>query len=116
MLRVAAEHYVLREVQCVFPIEDLAIRIVRVLCTEWRPTDQAFEHDCSYGPPVATKGIALATEDLWRDVVGRSNRRIGHYAARFAPRVDLATVADRKVDLVKGNGVAVPRLVRRTFQ
>lgn len=116
MLRVAAEHYVLREVQCVFPIDDLAIRIVRVLCTEWRPTDQAFEHDCSYGPPVATKGIALATEDLRRDVVGRPNRRIGHYAARFAPRVDLATVADGKVDLVKGNGVAVPRLVRRTFQ
>lgn len=116
MLRVTAEYYVLREVQCVLPIDDLTIRIMRVLRTERRPTDKAFEHDRSDGPPVATEGIALTTEDLRCNVVGRPYGRVGHDTARFAPSIDLATVADGEVDLVKRNRVAVPRLIRRAFQ
>lgn len=115
MFRLSAEHYILREVQAVWPIDDLAVRFNRVLRTEWRPTDEAFEHDRSYGPPITTEGIALTTKELWRNVVGCPHSRIGHDTARFAPSVDLSTVADSKVDLVEGDGVAVPRLVRRTF-
>lgn len=73
-----------------------------VLGTEGGPADQAFEHDSSDGPPIAGKGVAFATEDFGSNIVRRSNGRVGKGATvRFTPGVDLASIADREIDLIQ---------------
>ena len=106
-----AQRDVFREVKGVWPVDDLAVRVVGIFGTEGRPAHKAFEHDCAGGPPVAGEGIALAAEDLGCDIVGSPNGRIGHNAARFTPGVDLGAVANGKVDLVEGYRVAIARLI-----
>lgn len=59
------------------PIDDLLVRIVGTFRTERRIADKAFEHDGAKGPPVAFVAIALKKEDLWCDVVGRPDGRVG---------------------------------------
>ena len=113
---VFAQRDVFGEVKGVGPVNDLAVGVMRVLGAERRPADKTLEHDCAGGPPVAREGVALAAENLGRDVVWSSDRGVGHDAAGLTPGVDLRAVADRKVDLVNGDGVTVARLVGRAFQ
>lgn len=47
ILRLATQSYILREVQLILPIDNLAVRIVRILRAERRVADQTFEHDRS---------------------------------------------------------------------
>ena len=78
-----------------------------LLCAERWPTDQAFKHDGADRPPIATKVVTLATEDLWRDVVGSADGRVREHPTRLAPCVDLIAVRYGKLDLVDANRVAV---------
>ena len=113
---VFAQGYVFGEVERVWPIDDFAVGIVGVFGAERRPADKTFEHDCAGRPPVAGESVALTGENFGRDVVWGSDGGVGHDAAGFAPGVDLRAVADGKVDLVEGDGVAVARLVGGTFE
>ncbi len=107
---------ILGKIQRILPRDNLPIRIVRILGAKRRPTDEALEHDGAQRPPIAFVRVALAAEDLGRDVIGRADGRVGHDAAGFAPGVDLGAVADGEVDLVEGDGVAVARLVGAAFE
>jgi len=80
---------------------------MRLLGAEWRPANQAFEHDGADTPPIAALVVALATEDLWCDVIGRSNGRVSELSARLAPCVDLVAVGHCELDLINADGVAV---------
>lgn len=83
---------------------------------ERRPTNQTFEHDCSYRPPIAAERIALPAKDLRGNIIRGPYRRVGHDTARFAPGVDLPAVADCEIDLVQGDRVSITRLTRRTLK
>ncbi len=84
---------------------------MRIFSTERRPADKALKHDCASGPPIASIRITLATKDFRGDVIWSANCGVGHDPTGFAPSVDLRAVADREVDLVQGDRVAVARLV-----
>lgn len=107
ILSLDAELDVVGEVERLAPIDNLAVRVVAVLGAERRPADQALEHDGAQRPPVAVERVAVPGEDLGRDVVGGSDGRVGHQPPRAPPVVDLGPVADRQVDLVDGDRVAV---------
>ena len=116
MLRLRAEGDVVREVERLAPVDNLPIRVVAVLGTERRPADQTLEHDGTQRPPITVEGVALAREDLGRDVVGRTDGRVGHHTARFPPIIDLRPVADREVDLIDGDRISVSGPVRLALQ
>ena len=80
---------------------------MRILCAERRPSNQTLKHNSAYRPPVAAKCVTVATENLWSNVVRRSDGRIRHNSTRLAPGVDIAAVADCQIDLVNVDGVAV---------
>ena len=106
---VFAQRDVFGEVEGVWPVDDLAVGVMRVFGAEGRPADKTLEHDCAGGPPVARESVALAAEDLGGDVVWGSDCGVGHDTAGFAPGVNLRAIANGKVDLVDGDGVAVTR-------
>ena len=59
----------------------------------------------------------MSAKDLRRNVVWRADRRVCHDAARLAPGVDVATVADGEVNLVDVDGVAiVAACIGRAFE
>ena len=101
---------VVREVECLAPVDDLLISLSTILRTKRRPPNKTLEHDSAHAPPVTAKSVALPTEDLRRDIIRRTNRGVSHHATGFAPHIDLGAVADGEVDLIEGNGVAVARL------
>lgn len=78
-----------------------------VFGAEGWPANQTFEHDGTYGPPVAAKRVPLASEDFRSDVIGRSDSRVGEDAARFTPRIDLTSIADGEIYLVQGDRIAI---------
>ena len=53
----------------------------------------------------------MAGENLRCDVVRCTNGGVCHESSRPAPVVDLRTVADCEVDLIDGDGAAIPRTV-----
>ena len=73
-----SQRNVLRKVERLAPIDDLTICVVRIFGTERGPADQTLEHDGSNRPPVTAECVAFAGEDLGRNVIGRSNGRVGH--------------------------------------
>jgi hypothetical protein len=81
VLSLGAQGELFGEEQGLSPIDNLAIRIVSILGTEWWPSYQTFEHDGTDRPPVAQISITLTQEDLWCDVVWCSNRRVGHMSS-----------------------------------
>ena len=113
---MAAQWDVFREVEGVLPVDDLAVRIVRIFGTERRPADETLEHNCASRPPVAGEGVALAAENLRGDVVRRSDSRVSHDATGFTPGIDLGAVANGEVDLVEGDRVAVAGPIGGAFE
>jgi hypothetical protein len=101
VLCLGANLLVRGEVQVSWPIDNLAVGIVRLLCAERRPADQTFEHDCANTPPIAAVVVALSTEDFGSDVIGGTNSRVCKLTARLAPGVDLMAVADSQLNLVE---------------
>ena len=75
---------VVGEVQALPPVDDLAVRVVAVLGTEGRPAHEALVHDGAQRPPVDVIRVALASEYLRRDVVGRSSAR----GSQFRPTTE----------------------------
>jgi hypothetical protein len=73
---------------------------MRLLSAERRPSDQTLKHDRTHRPPIAAEIVALAAEDLGRNVVWRSDCGVGELATGLAPCVDLGAVADGELDLV----------------
>ena len=57
----------------ILPVDDLLIRIVRVLRAERRIPDEALEHDRAERPPVALVAVPLLHEDFRRNVVRRAH-------------------------------------------
>jgi hypothetical protein len=89
-----------RKVEVTLPIDDLAVRIMWLLCAERRPADKTFKHDSTNAPPIAAEIVALAREDLRCDVVWCANGGVRELTPRFAPGVDLVAVGDGKLNLV----------------
>ena len=98
------------------PIDDLFISLPTILCAEWRPPDQAFEHDSTHTPPVTAERIALPTKNLRGDVIWSTDGRVSHNTAGFPPVIDLASIAYSEVNLVESDGMAVVLWSRRAFQ
>ena len=69
MLRLRSELLVGREVQVTRPVNDLPIRIVRLLRAERWPADQALEHDRSNTPPITPEVVTLPGEDFRSNVI-----------------------------------------------
>ena len=107
MLRLGAQLLIRREGEVSGPVDNLAVCVVRLLGTEWRPANQAFEHDGTHTPPIATLVVALATENLGCDVIRCSDGGVCELSARLAPGVDLVAVGHRELDLINANRVAV---------
>src|SRR6478735_7941677 len=61
VLRIGAECYVIREVKSLSPVHDLAVGVVAVLGAEWGPSNQTLEHDGTKRPPIAVKGVSMAS-------------------------------------------------------
>lgn len=74
VLRYGVKLLVRGEVEVARPVDNLAIRLVRLVGTERGPANQALEHDGANGPPIAAVVVTPATEDLRGDVVGRADR------------------------------------------
>lgn len=95
------------EVQVPRPVYDFAVCVVRLLCAEGWPTDQALKHNCANTPPVTSKVVSLATENLGRNVIGRADGGVCKLSPRLTPRVDLCAVGDCELNLIKGNAIAI---------
>lgn len=78
VLCLCAQGYVVREVQALPPVDNLAVRVMAVLSTERRPTDQALEHDSSQTPPIAVEAVAVASEDFGGNIIRRSDGGVSH--------------------------------------
>lgn len=112
VLSFSAQPDVFREPQLVPPIDNLAVRVVRVLGAKRRVPDQTFKHDRAQRPPVALLAVPLLEEDLGRDVIRRADRRVGEFAPVRLPRRDRIFRIDRQVDRVDHD--RVPAAVHRT--
>lgn len=107
MLGLATQLLVRREGEVSRPVDNLAVGIVRLLGTEWGPTDEALEHDGAYTPPITALVVAFAAEDLGGDVIRSADSGVRKLPAGLAPGVDLVAVGDRQLDLVDADRVAV---------
>lgn len=108
MLRVTRKGELFREVEMFSPVHDLAVGISRLLSAEWWPSDKAFEHDCSNGPPIAKVGITLTMENFRGDIVWGTDSRVRHCSARFTPGIDLSSIGYSQVDSIREEtGVSV---------
>lgn len=92
VLSLGSQWLVGREREVSRPVDNLAVSVVRLLGTEWRPANQALEHDGTNTPPVTSLVVTLATEDLGRNVIRRTDGGVRELPARLAPRVDLVAV------------------------
>lgn len=69
---------ILREVESLTPVDDLAVGVMRIFGAERGPADQTFEHNGSNGPPVAAESVAFARKNLRGDVIRGSDGGVGH--------------------------------------
>lgn len=116
MLGLAAKSDIIGEVQGLSPVDNLAVGVMAVLGTEWRPTHQTLKHDCAQRPPITVKRISVASEDLWGNVVRRAHSGIGHQSSRSSPIINLRAVANGEVDLVNGHGISISWSVRLALE
>jgi len=107
VLRLGTELLVRRESEVSGPVDNLAVCVVRLLGAEWRPADQALEHDGAHTPPIAALVVTLATENFGCNIIWSSDGRVCKLSARLAPCVDLVAVGHCELDLINADGVAV---------
>lgn len=116
-LGITRENQLIREIQALSPVDDLPVGVGSVLRTEWRPSNQTFEHNSTNRPPIAKVGVSLAVENFRRNIIRSSNGRVCHSATGLSPSVDLSTVGYRQVNrIIKVTRVAVPVLGSRVFE
>ena len=80
---------------------------MRLLSAERRPANQTLKHNRAHRPPIAAVVVALAAENFGRNIIRRTDGRVGELATRLTPCVDLGTVADSELDLVEVHGLSV---------
>lgn len=107
VLRFSAQFLVVREVQVTLPVNNFAVRVVRLLCAERRPADQTLEHNRSHAPPITREVIALAGKDFWCNVVWCTDCRVRQLSPTFTPSIDLRSIGDGEVDLVEIDGLTI---------
>lgn len=90
-----------------WPVYNLPVRVVRLFCAEWRPSNQALEHDSANTPPITSEVVTFAAEDLRRNVIWSTDCRVCQLSPRLTPSVDLVAVGDCKLDLVDGDRISV---------
>lgn len=98
------------------PVHNLAVSIMAVLGAEGGPSDKTLKHDSSKRPPIAIVCVTVAGEDFRSDIVRGTDSRVCHQPAGASPVIDLRSVADSQVNLVKRNRVAITRSVRFPLQ
>lgn len=81
MFSVRTKGDVVGKVQCLSPVDNLAVRVMAILGAERGPADQALKHDGTQGPPITIKGVAVASEDFGSDVIGSSDGRVCHQSS-----------------------------------
>lgn len=89
------------------PVHNLPVCVMRLLSAERRPTDETFEHDSAHRPPIASKVVSIAAEDLGGNVIGSTHSGVSELPAGLSPGVDLGAVADCQLNLVQIHGIAV---------
>lgn len=89
------------------PIDYFTVGVMRVFGAEGWPANQTFEHDGANRPPVTPEGIPSARENLRSNVIRSTDRGVSEDTARFAPGIDLGTVANGQIDLIQGDGLSV---------
>lgn len=109
ILSLGTQLDVIREVESLAPVNNLPVSIMGILSTERGPADLAFKHNSTQAPPVTVLSVAVATEDLRRDVVGRANRGVGHKPTRLTPVVNDTSVANCEIDLIKVDRITIAR-------
>lgn len=107
VLSLSTELDVIREMQGLTPVDDLAVSIILLLGAEGWPADLAFEHDRAEGPEVAVVAVSVSLKDLRGNVIWCSDRGVSHQATGFSPVVDHGAVGDCHVDLLEVDGHAV---------
>ena len=109
ILRLRTQLDLVGEVQLGLPVENLAVRLVRVFGAEGWPAHQALKHDGPQAPPIAFLAVPGMQKDLGGNVVGRADGRVGHQPPRLSPRVDLVAVGHSEVDGIHHDRVSRPR-------
>ena len=74
--------------EIMWPIDDLLVRLVRRLRAEGRIPDETLKRDGTQRPPVAFAPVPLLQENLRRDIIRRSDGRIGLYRKGGEPHAD----------------------------
>lgn len=62
--------------EIMWPIDDLLVRLVGSLRTEGRVSNEALKHDRAQRPPITLVPVSLLQENLGRDIIWCSDRRI----------------------------------------
>lgn len=86
ILSLPTQMHIVRDDQVMLPVDDLLIRLVRGLRTKGWVSNKTFKHDRAQRPPVTLVTITLLQENLGRDIIRRSNRRICLHTQRVAKK------------------------------
>lgn len=116
VFRLGTQLDVLREIERLPPVDNLAVCIMCILSTEGGPSNLTFEHDRTQTPPITVLSIAMTTEDFWGYVIRSTDSRIGHDSPGFSPVIDDTSIADCQVDLVQVYRVSVGRSTRLSLE
>ena len=76
ILGLSTQSNILRKPKLILPINNFPIRIMRILRTERRISNQTFKHDGSQRPPITFLTITLLEENFRSDVIRCTNCRI----------------------------------------
>lgn len=101
MLGLRSQLLIRWEAQVSRPVDNLTVRVVRLLGAERWPSDQTLKHDCANTPPITAKVISFAAEDLGCNVIRCTDSGVGQLSPRFTPCVYLGTVRYSKLNLVE---------------
>lgn len=87
-----------------------------ILRAERGPANLTLKHDCTKTPPVTVLSITMAAEDLRGNVVRSANSGVGHESTGLTPVVNNATVANREINLIKVDRIAITRPIRLSLE
>lgn len=116
ILRLGTQRNIVWEVQTLTPVDNLPVRVMAILRTEWRPTHQTLEHDSSQTPPIAVEAVSVPREDLGCNVVGSAHGGVSHQPSASSPIIDLGAIRHGQIDLVEGDRVTIARPIRFALQ
>lgn len=113
VLRLGSKLDIVGEVKGCAPVDNLSVGVRCLFGAERWPSDLAFKHNGSQTPPVTVVRVTMPTENFRSNIIGCTDGGVCHNTSRSTPVVNDSSVADRQIDLVEINRVAVARLWRR---